>query len=147
MLHQNSDSLSAQKVILKVRKRVLTACLDVAIMAQLSERRVLSTPNIIEIFKKHYNIQLSAGTVYPVLYKLEKDGNIKRLPNRRKRLYVLTRKGKEVIENFRENVGNLNTLIDELFTNGNEQQKIHQSESHQSIEYVKTRKKSSNFSS
>jgi DNA-binding PadR family transcriptional regulator len=117
VLPQNSDWASAQKVILKVRKRVLTACLDVAIMSQLSERRVLSATNIISIFKKRYNIQLSAGTVYPVLYALEKDGNIRRLPNRRKKLYVLTSKGKETIKNFRENVGNLNTLINELIMN------------------------------
>ena len=121
MLPQNSNWASAQKVILKVRKRVLTACLDVAIMAQLSERRVLSATNIISIFKKRYNIQLSAGTVYPVLYALERDGNIQRLPNRRKKLYVLTSRGKETIENFRENIGNLNTLIDELFMNSDEQ--------------------------
>jgi DNA-binding PadR family transcriptional regulator len=111
---QNSDSASAQKVMRKIRKRVLTACLDVAIMAQLAERRFLSPTNIISVFQKRYNIQLSAGTVYPVLYALERDGNIKRLPNRRKKLYVLTNKGEETIKNMRGNIGELNKMIGEL---------------------------------
>ena len=83
-------------------------------MAQLSERGVLSATNIISIFKKRYDIQLSAGTVYPVLYVLEKDGNIKRLPNRRKKLYVLTSKGKKTIKNMRGNIGELKKMINDL---------------------------------
>jgi hypothetical protein len=63
MLPQNLDWSSPQRVILKVQKKVLAACLDVAIMALLSKRGVLSATNIISIFKKRYNIQLSAGTV------------------------------------------------------------------------------------
>jgi DNA-binding PadR family transcriptional regulator len=98
----------------KVRKRILKACLSAAIMAQLSERRVLSATNLIEIFKRRYNIQLSAGTVYPVLYALEKDGKIARLPNRRKRFYVLTDKGKASIKNIRGNVEELHKMINEM---------------------------------
>jgi DNA-binding PadR family transcriptional regulator len=97
----------------KTRKRVLTACLDVAIMVQLSER-VLSATNIIATFKKRCNIQLSAGTVYPVLYTLERNGNIKRLPNRRKKLYVLTRKGKETTKYLQAHIRELHIMIDEL---------------------------------
>jgi hypothetical protein len=67
--------------------------------------------------QKRHNIQLSAGTVYPVLYALERDGNIRRLPNRRKKLYVLTSKGKETINSLQENVGNLSNLITELTKN------------------------------
>jgi DNA-binding PadR family transcriptional regulator len=52
--------------------------------------------------------------VYPVLYALERDGNIKRLPNRRKKLYVLTNKGEETIKNMRGNIGELNKMIGEL---------------------------------
>jgi len=98
----------------ETRKRILRAVLAPAILAQLAERRFLSATNIILIFKKRCNIQLSAGTVYPVLYALERDGNIKRLPNRRKKLYVLTSKGKETIKNMRGNVEELNKVINEL---------------------------------
>jgi DNA-binding PadR family transcriptional regulator len=113
MLSPNLDSSSAPEV-LEVRKRVLKACLAVAIMAQLSERNVLSATNIISLFKKRHKIQLSPGTLYPVLYALERDGKIRRLPNRRKRLYGLTSKGKETIRNIRGNVGELHKMISEL---------------------------------
>jgi DNA-binding PadR family transcriptional regulator len=85
-------------------------------MAQLSERTALSATNIISIFKKRYNIQLSAGTAYPVLYALEKDGNIQRLPNRRKKIYVLTNKGKAAIKDIRGNIEELHRMINELIS-------------------------------
>lgn len=122
MLPQNSDWASAQKVKRKVRKRVLKGCLDVAIMAQLSERRVLSATNIISILEKRYNIQLSAGTVYPVLYALERDGKINRVPYyRAKRLFVLTSKGREEIKYFQTNSFCLHEMLEEIF--GNKEQK------------------------
>jgi DNA-binding PadR family transcriptional regulator len=107
---QNSDSVFTQRV----RKRVLIACLDAAIMEQLSERRVLSATNIIAIFKKRFNIQLSPGTVYPVLYALEREGKIKRLPNRTKKLYVITNKGEISIKNLQANAGDIHMMIDGL---------------------------------
>ena len=83
-------------------------------MAELAERNVLSATNIILVFKKRYGIQLSSGTVYPVLEALERDGNIRRLPNRKKRLYVLTAMGKETIKNLQTNAGEIHKIINEL---------------------------------
>jgi DNA-binding PadR family transcriptional regulator len=100
--------------LVETRKRILKAVLAPAILAQLAERRFLSATNIISVFKKRWNIQLSSGTVYPVLYALERDGTIKRLPNRRKKLYVLTSKGKETIKNMQGNTEELNKMINEL---------------------------------
>lgn len=121
MLQTNQDSAPAQEVVLEVRKRVLKACLAPAILGLLSERNSISATNIIEVFKKCYDIALSSGTVYPVLDALEKKGDIKRLPHRIKRLYVLTNKGKATIENLQKNVGNLNNLVTELIKKRNNQ--------------------------
>jgi DNA-binding PadR family transcriptional regulator len=111
---KNLFGAPTQKVLRKVRKRVLKACLDVAILAELSEKKVLSATNIILFFEKRFEIQLSAGTVYPVLYALERDGKIRRLPNRRKTFYVLTSKGEEIIKDIQGSVGELYSIIDEL---------------------------------
>ena len=94
------------------------ACLDVAIMAQLSEKGVLSATNIISILETRYNFQLSAGTVYPVLYALERDGKINRVPcYRAKRLFVLTSKGREEIKYLQKSSFSLHEMLEEIFGN------------------------------
>lgn len=118
MIPKNSDWMSAQEVT-QVRKRVLKACLAVAIMAQLSERSVLSATNIIAILQRNFNVKLSAGTVYPILDKLEKDGKIRRVPRRIKRLYVLTPKGKENIVNMQEKIEPIRGMVTELISGKN----------------------------
>jgi DNA-binding PadR family transcriptional regulator len=100
--------------LLRIQKRILKAVLAPAILAQLAERRFLSAANIMDVLQKSSNIRLSSGTVYPVLDALEKEGKIKRLPRRINRLYVLTSKGQETVENMQLNAGELLMMISEL---------------------------------
>lgn len=104
-------SASAEEELLIFKKRLVKACLAPAIMVQLAERGLLSPRNILLILEKRYSIKLSAGTVYPILEKLEKNGDIKRVPNRSKRLYIITGKGKKVLQLFQEKISELNYLI------------------------------------
>lgn len=101
-MNQDTSS-SAEKESLEVRKRVLKAVLAPAILAVLSEMTMSSATNLIAVFKKRYGIQLSPGTVYPVLYALEKENEIKKLPHRIRNLYVITKKGKKTIEDLNGN--------------------------------------------
>ena len=118
MLQMNQDtSSSAEKESLEVRKRVLKAVLAPAILAVLSEMTMSSATNLIAVFKKRYGIQLSPGTVYPVLYALEKENEIKKLPHRIRNLYVITKKGKKTIEDLRMEIGNLQSMVYRLIAN------------------------------
>jgi DNA-binding PadR family transcriptional regulator len=105
------ESTIESEELLRLRKKILKAVLAPAILAQLAKRNVLSATKIIKVLQKSCNIKLSPGTVYPVLDALEKDEKIKRLPRRINRLYVLTSKGRETIENIQENAENLTKLI------------------------------------
>jgi DNA-binding PadR family transcriptional regulator len=102
------------KALQETRKRILKAVLAPAILAQLAERRFLSATNIIELLRKQHGIKLSSGTVYPILYKLEREGKIKRVPNRMKMLWVLNGKGKETVSDLQEIVKKLQNIIDEF---------------------------------
>lgn len=73
-------------------------------MSMLSEKGYMSGTKIILVIWQRCAIKLSSGTVYPVLYKLEGEGKIKRLPKRRKRLYALTAQGKEILNAYRKNM-------------------------------------------
>lgn len=81
----------------KIRKRVFTAALPLIVISRSSEASITSSSDIISLCKTLYNIDLSPGTVYPVLHKLEKEGKIARLPRKRKEIYVLTDSGRALI--------------------------------------------------
>ena len=135
MLQTYQETASSDKDLLEVRKRLLKACLSVAIPALLMEIHVSSATNIITVIKKRYNIQLSPGTLYPVLHSLVRDEKIKRIPHRTRDLYLLTSKGKETIVALQENVGNLNKLLTHLIKNSyTKRTTINQPEGQQSVE-------------
>ncbi len=79
-----------------IQKRLINTCLPALIVQILSESCIVTATDIIFAIEKHYSIQMSPGTVYPVLNRLEKNGYIKRLSSRRKKIYTLTNKGSDV---------------------------------------------------
>ena len=96
--------------MLETQKKIIKAYLPSIILTRLKEATITSATDIISIIKNRYNIRISPGTIYPILYKLERNGRIRRLPNRIKKIYVLTEKGKEIIEHFQESTNYLNGL-------------------------------------
>jgi DNA-binding PadR family transcriptional regulator len=99
------DSTSDEFVSLsEMKRRILNACLDKAIMAEMAQRSAFGAKEIIDFFEKKFNIRISPGTIYPILYKLEKTGYIRKLPNRIKKFYELTDSGKKSLENLQDNM-------------------------------------------
>lgn len=111
MLRTDVGSEPAQDIVLETRKRILKALLPAAILELLQEVNVSSATNIIRLLKKRYNIQLSAGTVYPILYSLERKKKIKRISYRRRNLYVVTNKGKKIIDSLQVEIEDLQNMI------------------------------------
>jgi DNA-binding PadR family transcriptional regulator len=63
------------------------------IIAKLTIDGIVTAKGIMSYVKECYDILISPGTVYPVLYRIEHEGYIKMLPNRRKKIYIMTEKG------------------------------------------------------
>jgi DNA-binding PadR family transcriptional regulator len=84
----------------ETRRRIVKAYLPTIIMMRINEATITSVNDIISLIRKSYSIQFSPGTIYPIFYKLEKNGRIKKIPNQAKKIYVLTGIGKSMIENF-----------------------------------------------
>lgn len=57
----------------------------------------LSGYDVIALIHKRFGILMSSGTVYSLLYSLERDGFIRGTWNQRKRVYTLSEKGEENI--------------------------------------------------
>ncbi len=82
--------------IQNTQRRIIEAYLPIIIMTRLKEASITSASDIIATVKNRYSIQISPGTVYPVLYKLEKSEYIARVPQRYKQIFILTSRGASI---------------------------------------------------
>lgn len=82
-------------------KDIVKSNIDVIILKMLSEKAMCGFDLIKEINLK-YNVLLSQGTVYPLLYSLKEDGVIQcehKDGNMRSKIYFVTHNGQGIIEN------------------------------------------------
>lgn len=85
------------KIAEKLRRRLIKNFMDVIILMQL-RKSPMSGYDVISYVHKRFGILMSSGTVYSLLYSLERNGLIKGSWNQRKRIYKLTKKGGKNIE-------------------------------------------------
>jgi DNA-binding PadR family transcriptional regulator len=80
-----------------MHERLLKEFMDVLIMGKMTNDG-LSGYDIISYIHKKFDYLVSSGTVYSILYSMERDGLITGKRVDRKRIYKLTRKGEETIK-------------------------------------------------
>ena len=68
--------------------------MDIYILEEM-KKRSLSGYDIIVLMQKRFGLLVSSGTVYSLLYSMERDGWIKGVWNERKRVYELTEKAQQ----------------------------------------------------
>lgn len=97
---------SKNKIDQYIQQRITKDFMDILILSELSQAP-LSGYDIISMLYRKFNLSISPGTVYSTLYALERRGLIRGGEYRRKRVYILTRRGEEfirVILSMRENI-------------------------------------------
>jgi len=109
--------MASSKLVEKLHKRIIQNFMDILILTEM-RKSSLSGYDIIGLIHQRFGILLSSGTVYSLLYSLERDGWIKGAWNQRKRVYELTEKGEQniklitkangEIQNFLKNISLLN---------------------------------------
>jgi DNA-binding PadR family transcriptional regulator len=97
--------------LIQLRRKLLNALLDKSIMAIIAKRSVISAPHVIAFFNEKYNLHFSPGMIYPTLYRIENQRYIKKLPNKTKKLYVLTIQGEEDLERIQCNVEEIHYFL------------------------------------
>ena len=85
------------KTLKKMHERIIKNFMDIIILAEL---RIgpMSGYDVISFIHNKFHLLVSSGTVYSLLYSLERNGLIEGTWNERKRVYKLTEKGKKTIE-------------------------------------------------
>jgi DNA-binding PadR family transcriptional regulator len=85
------------QLVEKLRKRVIQNFMDIFILTEM-EKGSLSGYDVIGLIHQKFGVMLSSGTIYSLLYSIERDGMIKGVWNSRKRVYELTEKGEQNIK-------------------------------------------------
>ena len=101
----------------KLRKRAIKNFMDILVLTEL-KKQSLSGYDVMGLIHKKFDVLVSSGTVYSLLYSLEREGLIKGVMNQRTRIYELTDKGErdmklitkanEEIQSFLKNISLLN---------------------------------------
>ncbi len=85
------------RILRKTHERIIKSFMDVIVMAELL-KSPLSGYDVISYIHNKFNILVSSGTVYSLMYSLERNGLVEGNWDERKRTYKLTNKGKKTIE-------------------------------------------------
>jgi len=108
------SEISETAVLKDIHERIVKNFLDLVVLLEL-RKKTLSGYDIIAFVHKKFDILLSSGTVYSLVYSLERDGLIKATSNRRRRDYVLTEKGKETAKIIVSVLDKIKVLINTVF--------------------------------
>lgn len=100
------------KVLKKMHERIIKNFMDILILTEL-RNGPMSGYDVIAYIHNKFHLLVSSGTVYSLLYSLERNGVIEGKWNERKRVYTLTEKGTKTIET----VLNANDKIKALLSN------------------------------
>jgi DNA-binding PadR family transcriptional regulator len=101
------------KIVENLRRRTIKTFMDMLILAELQDKS-LSGYDTISIIHKRFNILVSSGTVYSLLYSLERKGLVAADVDQRKRVYTLTEKGEQTLETVGKANGEINGLVQTL---------------------------------
>ncbi|MBS7608699.1 MAG: PadR family transcriptional regulator [Candidatus Bathyarchaeia archaeon] len=100
------------KILRKMHERIIKNFMDIIILAEL-RKGPMSGYDVISFIHNKFNLLVSSGTVYSLLYSLERNGLIEGSWDERKRVYRLTEKGAKTIET----ILNANDKIKNFITN------------------------------
>ncbi len=105
------DPVFDNKFVLEEKRKLLKAFSDIAILEELTRKEALSAPDIIDFFLKKYDIRMSPGTLYSILYKLERRGYIKVIPDKKTRFYALGDSGKTALDSLQSRLEEIQSFI------------------------------------
>lgn len=87
-----------KKFIKQMRRRIVKNFLDTIFLTELKKNQPQSAYALMNLVHRKYGFLISAGTVYALLYSMERKELVKGDPVENKRIYKLTPKGNETIE-------------------------------------------------
>lgn len=103
-------------IVENLRRRAIKTFMDMLILAELQDKP-LSGYDIIGLVHRRFDVLVSSGTVYSLLYSLERNGLVIADMDNRKRVYTLTSKGEQTLETVAHANGEIQGLLHNLISN------------------------------
>jgi DNA-binding PadR family transcriptional regulator len=104
------------KTAYSFNRRIIQNFMDIIILKQLKNDQPISGYDIIKYLHKEFHILPSSGTVYSILYSLERQNLIQGKANNGKRVYKLTDKGEELLLNICIAKTNIQSFLSYIFS-------------------------------
>ena len=105
-------------IVERLERRTLQNFMDILMLAEMKKEGSLSGYDVICLIHKKFGVLMSSGTVYSLLYSLEREGLIKGVWNHRKRVYELSEKGEQNIKVITKANGEIQNFIRNISTLG-----------------------------
>jgi len=103
-----------REILNEMRERIVNSFMDIVVLANLKNGS-MSGYDVVTFIHDEFHILFSSGTVYSLLYSLERNGLIIGRWSQRKRVYTLTDKGEKKIKAILEAKQKILDLIMSLF--------------------------------
>ena len=102
------------RIFREMHERVIKSFMDVIIMTEI-RKGPLSGYDVISYINAKFNLLVSSGTVYSLLYSLERNGQVEGVWKERKRTYKLTDKGEETISTTLSAQEKIKAFLSDIF--------------------------------
>jgi DNA-binding PadR family transcriptional regulator len=110
------DSVLEKDVIVEMRERIVRAFLDLIVLMKLSEScEALGGYDFVKLVGEEFDVMISPGSMYAVLYSMERGDLIQGMSKHRKRVYSLTDKGEATVKAVSEEKTKVLYLFGSLF--------------------------------
>jgi len=110
-----SESTLETDIIQEIHERTIKNFMDVLILTELRKKGSMSGHDFTVFVHQKFHIMMSSGTIYSVLYSLERDELIKGSQTSTKRVYKLTDKGEKTIKALLEACELIQSFMATLF--------------------------------
>ncbi len=98
----------------EIEERIVKDSLDVIILKALKEE-TLNGYLVNSLIQRRYNIRLSPGTIYSLLYSLEKKGLVESSLQQKPRYYKLTVRGEETLRTIAAMQNRIKAITSTIF--------------------------------
>jgi DNA-binding PadR family transcriptional regulator len=97
-------------------RRIIKNFMDIIVLKHLKNNHPVSGYDVIKYFRKKFHMLPSSGTVYSLLYSLERENLIKGSMNQRKRMYKLTDEGEKFLRDVRITSNHIKAVFASIFS-------------------------------
>jgi DNA-binding PadR family transcriptional regulator len=91
-------SASKSEIVTNLDARLIQNFMDIIILKLLRNNHLTSGYDLIRHFHQRFHMLVSSGTVYSILYSLERQGFLEGNFDGRRRVYKLTGQGEELLK-------------------------------------------------